>query len=100
MAPSEIASGPMVELSAKYMGLLMLMNTFMEFAEISLFADLFLGGGTYFVFLLKYLVVWVLVVLISSVLPRFRIEQAVYLLTVPIILAFVQVFMTVTGFVF
>ncbi|HQQ18059.1 MAG TPA: NADH-quinone oxidoreductase subunit H, partial [Fervidobacterium sp.] len=77
MAPSEIASGPMVELSAKYMGLLMLMNTFMEFAEISLFVDLFLGGGTYFVFLLKYLVVWVLVVLISSVLPRFRIEQAV-----------------------
>ncbi|HOK87929.1 MAG TPA: NADH-quinone oxidoreductase subunit H [Fervidobacterium sp.] len=101
IAPSEIASGPMVELSAKYMGLLMLMNTFMEFVEISLFVDLFLGGGTYFVFLLKYLVVWVLVVLISSVLPRFRIEQAVYFYwTVPIILAFVQVFMTVNGFVF
>lgn len=96
IAPSEIASGPMVELSAKYMGLLMLMNSFMEFVEISLFVNFFLGGGTYFVFLLKYLIVWILAVMISSVLPRFRIEQAVaFYWTVPIILAFVQAFIVV-----
>ncbi len=96
IAPAEIASGPMVELSAKYMGLLMLMNTFMEFVEISLFVDFFLGGGTYFVFLLKYLIVWILAVMISAVLPRFRIEQAVaFYWTVPILLAFLQAFIVV-----
>ncbi|MEN3041842.1 MAG: NADH-quinone oxidoreductase subunit H [Fervidobacterium sp.] len=101
IAPAEIASGPMVELSAKYMGLLMLMNTFMEFVEISLFVDFFLGGGTYFVFLLKYLVVWILAVMISAVLPRFRIEQAVaFYWTVPILLAFLQAFLVINGWVF
>lgn len=96
IAPAEIASGPMVELSAKYMGLLMLMNTFMEFVEISLFVNFFLGGGTYFVFLLKYLIVWILAVMISAVLPRFRIEQAVaFYWTVPILLAFLQAFIVV-----
>lgn len=96
IAPSEIASGPMVELSAKYMGLLMLMNTFMEFVEISLFVNFFLGGGTYFEFLIKFLAVWLLAVMISAVLPRFRIEQAVYFYwTVPLVLAFVQVLMVI-----
>ncbi|MFN3327629.1 MAG: respiratory chain complex I subunit 1 family protein [Fervidobacterium pennivorans] len=96
IAPAEIASGPMVELSAKYMGLLMLMNTFMEFVEISLFVDIFLGGGTFFIFLLKYLVVWLLAVMISAILPRFRIEQAVYFYwTVPLLLAFLQAFIIV-----
>ncbi|ODN30662.1 respiratory chain complex I subunit 1 family protein [Fervidobacterium thailandense] len=96
IAPAEIASGPMVELSAKYMGLLMLMNTFMEFVEISLFVDFFLGGGNYFEFLLKYLIVWLLAVMISAVLPRFRIEQAVFFYwTVPLLLAFIQVFLIV-----
>lgn len=96
IAPAEIASGPMVELSAKYMGLLMLMNTFMKFVEISLFVNIFLGGGTYFVFLLKYLIVWLLAVMISAVLPRFRIEQAVYFYwTVPLLLAFLQAFIIV-----
>ncbi|MCX7653526.1 MAG: NADH-quinone oxidoreductase subunit H [Fervidobacterium sp.] len=101
IAPAEIASGPMVELSAKYMGLLMLMNTFMEFVEISLFVNFFLGGGTYFVFLLKYLVVWILAVMISAVLPRFRIEQAVaFYWTVPMLLAFLQAFLVINGWVF
>lgn len=101
IAPAEIASGPMVELSAKYMGLLMLMNTFMEFVEISLFVDFFLGGGNYIEFLLKYFVVWALAVMISTVLPRFRIEQAVaFYWTVPILLAFLQVFLVVNGWVF
>lgn len=96
IAPAEIASGPMVELSAKYMGLLMLMNTFMEFVEISLFVNFFLGGGNYVAFLLKYLIVWILAVMISAVLPRFRIEQAVYFYwTVPTLLAFLQAFIVV-----
>lgn len=101
IAPAEIASGPMVELSAKYMGLLMLMNTFMEFIEISLFVNFFLGGGTFFVFLLKYFIVWTFAVMVSAVLPRFRIEQAVaFYWTVPILLAFLQAFFVVNGWVF
>ncbi len=101
IAPAEIASGPMVELSGKYMGLLMLMHTFSIFVEISLFVDIFLGGGNYLVFLLKFTIVWIMAVLISAILPRFRIEQVVkFYWKVPLSLAFLQVFFVLMGWVF
>lgn len=101
IAPAEIASGPMVELSAKYMGLLMLMHTFSIFVEVSLFVDIFLGGGNYLVFLLKFTTVWALATLISSILPRFRIEQVVkFYWRVPLGLAFIQAFFVLIGWVF
>ena len=100
IAPAEIASGPMVELSGKYMGLLMLMHTFSIFVEISLFVDLFLGGGSILIFLLKFTVVWIIAVMISAVLPRFRIEQVVkFYWRVPLGLAFLQAFFVVIGWV-
>ncbi|QTA38059.1 NADH-quinone oxidoreductase subunit H [Thermosipho ferrireducens] len=101
IAPSEIASGPMVELSAKYMGLLMLMHTFSIFVEVALFVDIFLGQSNYFTFLLKFAIVWILATMISAVLPRFRIEQVVkFYWTVPLGLAFVQVLFVLLGLVF
>ena len=101
IAPAEIASGPMVELSGKYMGLLMLMHTFSIFVEISMFVDIFLGGGSYWIFLLKFTIVWVLAVMISAVLPRFRIEQVVrFYWRVPLGLAFLQALFVLIGWVF
>nr|WP_238375203.1 NADH-quinone oxidoreductase subunit H [Thermosipho melanesiensis] len=101
IAPAEIASGPMVELSAKYMGLLMLMHTFSVFVEVSLFVDVFLGVSNYWTFLIKFTVVWVFATMISSVLPRFRIEQVVkFYWKVPLGLAFLQVLFVLLGWVF
>jgi NADH-quinone oxidoreductase subunit H len=101
IAPAEIASGPMVELSAKYMGLLMLMHTFSIFVEISMFVNIFLGISNYFTFLIKFTIVWILATMISAVLPRFRIEQVVkFYWKVPLSLAFVQVLFVLLGWVF
>jgi len=101
IAPAEIASGPMVELSAKYMGLLMLMHTFSIFVEIGLFVDIFLGISNYWTFLIKFTVIWILATLISSVLPRFRIEQVVkFYWKVPLGLAFLQALFVLLGWVF
>ncbi|RDI92108.1 membrane bound hydrogenase, MbxM subunit [Thermosipho africanus Ob7] len=101
IAPAEIASGPMVELSAKYMGFLMLMHTFSIFVEISMFVNIFLGISNYFTFLIKFTIVWILATMISAVLPRFRIEQVVkFYWKVPLSLAFVQVLFVLLGWVF
>jgi len=90
----------MAELSGKYMGLLMLMHTFSIFVEVSLFVDVFPGGGNYLVFLLKFTIVWIMAVLISAILPRFRIEQVVmFYWKVPLSLAFLQVFFVLMGWV-
>ncbi|EKF49265.1 membrane bound hydrogenase, MbxM subunit [Thermosipho africanus H17ap60334] len=101
IAPAEIASGPMVEVSSKYMGLLMLMHTFSVFVEIAMFVNIFLGVSNYFTFLLKFVVVWIIATMISAVLPRFRIEQVVkFYWSVPLSLAFVQVLFVLLGWVF
>jgi NADH-quinone oxidoreductase subunit H len=77
------------------------MHTFSIFVEISLFVDIFLGGGSYLVFLLKFTVVWIIATLISAVLPRFRIEQVVkFYWRVPLGLAFLQAFFVLIGWVF
>ncbi len=100
-APAEIASGPMVELSGKYMGLLMLMHSFSIFVEISLFVDVFLGGGNLGMFLLKFVIVWVTAVMISAVLPRFRIEQMLkFYWGVPLSLAFLNALFVLLGWTF
>ncbi|ACB09941.1 MAG TPA: proton-conducting membrane transporter [Thermotoga sp.] len=98
IAPAEIASGPMVELSGKYLGLLQIMHDFSLFVEISLFVNVFLGGGSLGWFLVKFVTVWVVAVLISSVLPRFRIEQMLkFYWGVPLGLAFLNALFVVLG---
>jgi len=78
IAPAEIASGPMVEYSGKFLGTLTLMHALVIFVDISLFVNIFLGGASnYWIFLLKVLAVFSLMTLIASVIPRFRVEQVV-----------------------
>ena len=78
IAPSEIASGPVVEHGGKYLGLLMLQHAVAIVVETALFVDLFLGGATnIFIFILKMLIVWLSATLIGSIFPRFKVEQGV-----------------------
>jgi len=92
IAPSELASGPMVEYGGKQLGMLMIMHEVSTFAEVSLFVNLFLGGGaTILEFVIKYFIVYTLASYISSVLGRFKIDQVVvFYYRVPIVLALVQ----------
>ena len=78
IAPSEIASGPVVEHGGKYLGLLMLQHAVAIVVETALFVDLFLGGGTnILIFILKMLIVWLAATLIGSIFPRFKVEDGV-----------------------
>jgi len=92
IAPAELASGPMVEYGGKQLGMLMIMHEVSTFAEVSLFVNLFLGGGaTILEFVIKYFIVYTLASYISSVLGRFKIDQVVvFYYRVPIVLALVQ----------
>ena len=115
-AAQEISSGPMVEYGGKFMAFSRVHHGLQEFIGISLFVNLFLGGGDLFglfgvyansfignllavvVFLVKLLIVFTLGVFINAVFPRFRIEQAIkYLWTWPTLFAFsgVIVFMII-----
>lgn len=92
IAPSEIASGPMVEYGGKQLGMLMLMHELATFIEVSLFVNLFLGGASSLVeFFAKYVVVYIMTSIISNVLGRFKIDQVVkFFYRVPITMALVQ----------
>jgi len=60
--------------------------------------NVFLGGGSLGWFLVKFVTVWVVAVLISSVLPRFRIEQMLkFYWGVPLGLAFLNALFVVLG---
>jgi len=78
IAPSEIASGPVVEHGGKYLGLLMLQHAVSIVVKTALFVNLFFGGASNILFfLLKMLLVWLLATLIGSVFPRFKVEEGV-----------------------
>ena len=88
-APQEISSGPMAEYGGKYLGLTTIQHAFSLFIGLSLFVNLFLGGGNIIVFFIKMLTVFVLGLFINAVFPRFRIEQAIkYLWKWPTLFAF------------
>jgi len=77
IAPSEVASGPMVELSGKFLGLAFLQHSVAIFVETGLVVLLFLGGGTGMLpFLLKMFLVYMLSIAINAVWARYRVEQA------------------------
>jgi NADH-quinone oxidoreductase subunit H len=83
IAPSEIASGPMVELSGKYLGLAFLQHSAAIFVETGLVVILFLGGGSnIFEFLLKQFLLYMFATAVSDIFGRYRIEQAVRFLWV------------------
>src|SRR6056297_197585 len=78
IAPAEIASGPLVEYSGKYLGILMIQHEFATVIEVGLFVNLFLGGGkTILDFMIKYIIVYILMVIISSFFLRFKVEESV-----------------------
>ena len=78
IAPAEIASGPMVELGGKFLGLAFLQHAVAIFIETGLIVNLFLGGSsTIWGFFLKQLLVYLLAPSVAEIHARFRVEQAV-----------------------
>jgi NADH-quinone oxidoreductase subunit H len=92
IAPSEVASGPMVELSGKFLGLAFLQHSVAIFVETGLVVALFLGGGPGILpFLLKQFLLYMLSISINAIWARYRVEQAMKFLWVTAGgLAFVQ----------
>ncbi|MBW1932020.1 MAG: NADH-quinone oxidoreductase subunit H [Deltaproteobacteria bacterium] len=95
-APQEISSGTMTEYGGKYLALATIEHAVVLFISIALFVNLFLAGAANpLIFFVKMLVVFMLVLCINAVFPRFRIEQAVkYLWKWPALLAFLGLVMT------
>ena len=94
-APQEIASGPMVEYGGKYLALATIEHAFALFIGLSLFVNLFLGGGNIIIFFLKMLAIYIVGIFVNAVFPRLRIEQAIrYLWRWPTLLAFVGLIIT------
>jgi NADH-quinone oxidoreductase subunit H len=78
VAPAEIATGPMVEMSGKYLGSLFVMQCFQTYTVGVLYATLFLGGGsTWIDFLLKVFAVVFISSVVTVIFPRYRGEQAI-----------------------
>ncbi len=76
VAPAEIATGPMVEMSGKYLGTLFVMQCFQLFTVSVLYTTLFLGGGfSWFTLLLKAFAVVFISVLVTNVYPRYRTDD-------------------------
>jgi NADH-quinone oxidoreductase subunit H len=96
-APQEIASGPMVELSGKYLAFVAVQGALHTYIVLALFVDVFLGGGANLLtFLAKMLAVFFVGVCINAVLPRFRVEQGLrYLWKWPTIIAFLGLLIVV-----
>ena len=83
IAPAEIASGPMVELSGKFLGLAFLQYSASVYVETALITILFLGAGaTVPEFILKQFLLYMIATAISDVFGRFKVEQAVKFLWV------------------
>ena len=78
VAPAEIATGPMVEMSGKFMGGLFVMQSFQFYTAGVLYTSLFLGGGAnWFEFLLKIFLVVAIPMTIAFLFPRYRTEDVV-----------------------
>ena len=89
-APGEISLGPMVEFGGKHMGILQIQHAIGLFAETLFFSNIFLGGAvvttfanpilntlaTLGILLIKQLAVLLLAIFISTIFPRFTIDQA------------------------
>ncbi|MGD8591601.1 MAG: NADH-quinone oxidoreductase subunit H [Thioalkalispiraceae bacterium] len=78
VAPAEIATGPMVEMSGKYLGSLFVMQCFQTYTVGVLYVTLFLGGGsTWIDFLLKVFAVIFISSAVTVIFPRYKGEQAI-----------------------
>ncbi len=81
IAPAEIATGPMVEMSGKFMGGLFVMQAFQYYTAAVLYTTLFLGGGAgWLTFLPKIFAVVAIPMTIAMLFPRYRTEDMVRLM--------------------
>ena len=92
VAPHEIASGPMVEYGGKFLGLLQLYHAIAIIVETGLVVTFFLGGFSMPVFFLLTFVLFIMAVIVNTVMPRFRIFQAVqFFFLLPLVLAVINI---------
>ncbi len=81
VAPAEIATGPMVEMSGKFLGGLFVMQCFQLYTASVLYTSLFLGGGeNWLSFLVKIFAVVAIPMSIAFLFPRYRTEDLVRIL--------------------
>lgn len=87
-APVEVYSGPVAEYGSKYLGILMSQRLMFSFAKLVLWVNLFMGGaGTILELVLKTFALFLFEIIIGSVFPRFKVEQAVdFLWKIPAVL--------------
>ena len=81
VAPAEIATGPMVEMSGKFLGGLFVMQCFALYTAGVLYTTLFLGGGeNWITFLIKVFAVVAIPMSLAQLFPRYRTEDMIRLL--------------------
>ena len=81
IAPAEIATGPMVEMSGKHLGGLFVMQSFQLYTASALYVTLFLGGGeNWLSFIAKCFAVLAVPVSLAYLYPRYRTEDLVRLM--------------------
>ncbi len=80
VAPSEIATGPMVEMGGKFLGGLFVMQCFQLYTAGVIYTTLFLGGGeNWITFLIKIFAVVAIPMSVTVLFPRFKTEDVVRL---------------------
>jgi len=78
VAPAEIATGPMVEMSGKYLGALFVMQCFQVYTVSVIFVTLFLGGGeNWLTFLAKIFAVVAISSSITVIFPRYKTDHVI-----------------------
>ncbi|MBA1444912.1 MAG: NADH-quinone oxidoreductase subunit H [Chromatiales bacterium] len=81
IAPAEIATGPMVEMSGKYLGGLFVMQCFQLYTAGVLYVSLFLGGGeNWLFFLIKVFAVVAIPMTVAFLFSRYKTEQMIRLM--------------------
>ncbi|MCP5367710.1 MAG: NADH-quinone oxidoreductase subunit H [Hyphomicrobiales bacterium] len=78
IAPAEIATGPMTEMSGKYMGALFVMQCFQLYTVGVLYTTMFLGGGENWLFFLpKVFAVIFISVAVTNVYGRYKTDDVI-----------------------
>ncbi len=92
MAPQEIAVGPPTEYSSTFLSFMFTGRSIFGVGKYVLFMDLFLGGATNLVeAFVKTFVLFLFVVFISNVFPRYRTEQSVrFFWTYPLVIGLID----------
>lgn len=78
IAPHEIATGPMVEMGGKYLGIMFIQHAINVFVELLIYINLFMGGArNWFELIVKMFVLYTALLSVGAVFPRFRTDDAV-----------------------